>query len=207
MAQRNAAKVHAKWRDLLRQAKLVELQKEVQRITQAHEAAVLAKSKLTEVRPAATCILVNGSHLSQDLHAVQELIGEVAEAERMHEHAAQEHISVVAGLLELQGDRMQRILHEFQDSLQASEQFGMPLLAASAHHHKSAKSSHRRCEPAETANLLCRTWQAATTTPSRQRQMCRQAISRHSAPYMQPWRPSLPRCRCGPTLVCCAASQ
>ena len=44
----------------------------------------------------------------------------MAEAERMHEHAAQEHISVVAGLLELQGDRMQRILHEFQDSLQAS---------------------------------------------------------------------------------------
>ena len=49
MAQRNAAKVHAKWRDLLRQAKLVELQKEVKRISEAHEAAVLAKSKLTEV--------------------------------------------------------------------------------------------------------------------------------------------------------------
>ena len=82
LAQVNAAKVHTKWRDLLRQAKLVELQKEVKRIAEAHEAAVLAKSKLTEARcwsQPAPCCPASLPHL-RELQLVQELIVEVAEA-------------------------------------------------------------------------------------------------------------------------------
>ena len=36
----------------------------------------------------------------------------------MHKHAADEHLSVVAGLLELQGDRLNSILADFQAKVQ-----------------------------------------------------------------------------------------
>ena len=49
MAMKNAAKVHSKWRDLLRQAKKVELQKQVQHVAEAHEHAMQSRGKLMEV--------------------------------------------------------------------------------------------------------------------------------------------------------------
>ena len=51
MAMKNAAKVHSKWRDLLRQAKKAELQKQVQHVAEAHEHAMQSRGKLMEVCP------------------------------------------------------------------------------------------------------------------------------------------------------------
>ena len=51
---------------------------------------------------------------------MQWLIADVAEAQRMHKHAVDEHLSVVSGLLELQDDRLGRILADFEASVQAS---------------------------------------------------------------------------------------
>ena len=155
MALKNAAKVHAKWRDLLRQAKKTELQKQVQHIAEAHEHAMQSRGKLMEARPPSSAgswpsgvaLLARNSvshagrgrsqiphlwgyHYSATLQlpskplpaerspALQWLIADVAEAQRMHKHAADEHLSVVSGLLELQGDRLNSILADFQAKVQ-----------------------------------------------------------------------------------------
>ena len=74
LALKNAAKVHTKWRELLRQAKKTELQKQVQHIAEAHEHAMQSRGKLMEACPSS--IRVFGSPLYYEGHAPSSAISE-----------------------------------------------------------------------------------------------------------------------------------
>ena len=98
-AKINAIKIHNQWRKIMRMAKVEELRKDIEILSQNHEREVDRKDAIIQM-------------LDRDLE----------DAEEQYQLALRGHLMVVESLLDLQYMRMKALQEEFNANLKALEE-------------------------------------------------------------------------------------
>mmetsp|Transcript_8140 Transcript_8140/g.20845 ORF Transcript_8140/g.20845 Transcript_8140/m.20845 type:complete len:521 (+) Transcript_8140:159-1721(+) len=119
-AKINAIKIHNQWRKIMRMAKVEELRKEIEILSQNHEREVDRKDAIIQM-------------LDRDLE----------DAEEQYQLALRGHMQVVESLLDLQYMRMKALQEEFNANLKAlEEEFDTERTEIENAHNRQKKDMH-----------------------------------------------------------------
>ncbi|GAQ79671.1 hypothetical protein KFL_000350250 [Klebsormidium nitens] len=116
-ARINGLKIHTQWRKFMRQAKVDELRRDIEILSQQHEREVDRKDAIIQM-------------LDKDLD----------DAESQHQTALRAHLQTVDAIIELQYERIKALEAEFQKALQAlSDEFDSEKAEIQNSHNKQKK--------------------------------------------------------------------
>lgn len=119
-AKINSIKIHNQWRKIMRLAKVEDLRKEIEILSQNHEREVDRKDAIIQM-------------LDRDLE----------DSEEQYQMALRSHLTIVDALIDLQYTRVKALQEQFQHSLQALEdEFDTERTEIVNAHHRQKKDMH-----------------------------------------------------------------